>query len=184
MTHRSLYQNVYALVRGMELTRSEELILPTLCLLYTGIDIVASLERSTGEGTRASFERWCRRYLLKGQNLPCAAADLYAARCGVLHTASAEADLIRKGEAKPIVYAWGSVSAADLGRAAQRLGGQEITLHVDELVKIFRNAVADYFADLEADPQRETVLSTAASVWFTSGQPETLRKYLDATDEP
>jgi hypothetical protein len=32
--------------------------LPCLCLLYSGIDVVASLERRPDEGTKSAFVRW------------------------------------------------------------------------------------------------------------------------------
>jgi len=84
---------------------ANKFVLPALMLIYSGIDILASLERRKGEGTKASFTRWVDEYLLKAVSLPCTSLELYAARCGILHTLTPESDLSRKGKAREVGYA-------------------------------------------------------------------------------
>jgi hypothetical protein len=67
-------------------------LLPCLVLLYTGIDVIASLE-TEGKAQRDGFIRWVKKYLLKSKILECNGIDLYAARCEVVHTFTAESNL-------------------------------------------------------------------------------------------
>lgn len=76
-------------------------------LLYAQIDIAASLNRpvSKSQVTREDFKNWVNQYLLPNSNLDCSADDLYAARCGLLHTYMAESKASRAGKAKQTFYA-------------------------------------------------------------------------------
>jgi phage gp37-like protein len=60
--------------------------MPCLVLLYSGMDVAASLETSNGSSVGSRFEYWVERYMLNGRTLNCSARDLYAARCAVVHT--------------------------------------------------------------------------------------------------
>jgi hypothetical protein len=51
--------------------------MPCLVVLYSGIDVAASLEPSTGSSVGERFEKWVDRYMLKGTSLPCTARELY-----------------------------------------------------------------------------------------------------------
>ena len=76
-------------------------LLPALILCYAVMDITASLQRKAGEGTRAAFERWINKYVLPREDILCSGTDLYAARCGILHTlTSRKRTLIDQGSAK------------------------------------------------------------------------------------
>src|SRR4051812_8319969 len=114
--------NTDQLVFGIHHCLRLKLILPALILLYTGFDVMGSVESQPGEGTRASFTRWVEKYVLVQGTLPCTALDLYAARCGVLHTFTAEADLVANQKARRIIYAWGTGNQDDLQTAVQDLG--------------------------------------------------------------
>src|SRR5664280_369361 len=89
-------------------------ILPCLILLYSGIDVFASLEAQPGQSTKDAFLYWVEAYMLKGRSLSCSALDLYAARCGIIHAFSWSSDLSRSGKARKIMYAWGTADAAKL----------------------------------------------------------------------
>jgi hypothetical protein len=85
-----------------------ELLMPCLVLLYSGIDVAASLEPSAGKGVGERFEKWVERYMLKGRSLPCTARELYAARCAVVHTFTPNSNLSKTGKARVIGYAFGN----------------------------------------------------------------------------
>jgi len=103
----TLIKNLDGLDEAVVRCLGARLILPALSLLFVGIDIVASLERQPGEGMKASFTRWVEQYLLPARPLGCTSIELYAARCGILHTFTAESDLSRTGKARKLYYAWG-----------------------------------------------------------------------------
>ena len=88
----SLTRNLSQLLLAIDECVGMHLVLPSLMLIYAGADVLGALERQPGEGTRASFVRWVEAYMLAARPLGCAGIDLYAARCGVLHTFSADSD--------------------------------------------------------------------------------------------
>src|SRR2546421_12759111 len=102
MDRDTLEKNFFGLLTAIETCFKGKRILPGLILLYAHIDIVASLNRppSKNEGTRQSFKDWVNLYLLPDSDLSCSADDLYAARCGLVHSYMAEARLTRSGDAK------------------------------------------------------------------------------------
>jgi hypothetical protein len=176
----SLYQNLIALNKGIELCLANRLILPALMLIYTGIDIVGSLERTKGEGTKASFVRWVDCYMLKAKPLECTALELYAARCGVLHTASAESDLSRSGKVRIVCYAWGSASSKDLQSASTLLGREkDVSIHVSDLFEAFRLGLADYFNELHEDLDRQKVVHEQIIKVFHNSPNNVISDFLD-----
>ncbi len=70
--------------------------LPGFILLYTSIDILASLTRpETSEATSGGFFKdWVANYMLPQLGVV-SADDLWGARCGWLHTLMAESDMSR-----------------------------------------------------------------------------------------
>lgn len=177
----NLYRNIVALVLAARKTLDAGLILPTLCLIYTAIDIVAGLERRPNEGTRAAFERWCAVYLLKAKHLGCSPVDLFAARCGILHTASADADLVRAGKARVITYAWGAATVADLQEVARRIEHESLAVHIEDLLAAFSEGTVLFFQDIERDPARKEHVLSTGGVWLTEIKSDLVRRFLDLT---
>ncbi len=105
MSLKTFERHMDTLFGAINSCEANKFVLPALMLIYSGIDILASLERRKGEGTKASFTRWVDEYLLKAVSLPCTSLELYAARCGILHTLTPESDLSRKGKAREVGYA-------------------------------------------------------------------------------
>jgi hypothetical protein len=113
--------------------------------------------------------RWCERYLLPGTALNCTAADLYAARCTVLHTYTSKSALSRSGKAREMIYAWGDKTARELQRIvdiAHR--ATHVAVHIETLAKSFENAVHTFLKDALADPKRVPLLEARAREFFIS----------------
>ena len=79
---------------------------PTILLIYATIDILASLARPTNrpDTDRQFFKGWVTEYMFPDSQLPCNADDIYAARCGLLHTLTAESREARLGYARMVNY--------------------------------------------------------------------------------
>lgn len=175
----ALIPNLSELFISIEECKAQQRILSTLVLIYSGIDVLASLERQPSEGTKASFVRWCEDYLLKAKPLHCTGLELYGARCGVLHTFAAESDLSRSGQVREVIYAWGNANKEDLQAASMRLNRGDVAIHLDDLVEAFRLGTAAYFEEVEQDSQRTTTIRTQAGVWLTNLSEGTLIRFLD-----
>ena len=75
---------------AIDLCLSNHYRMPALVLIYSGIDIMALLARPEAKPnvTREDFIAWCERYLTAAGFQECSAIELYATRCGIVHTYS------------------------------------------------------------------------------------------------
>lgn len=143
----------------------KNLIVPALCLIYSGIDTMAWLSMATNkcDVTAAEFIKWTRQYMLDPKavlrmvriiddtkplagplitQIDCTAEDLYSARCGVLHCGTSDSRMTRNRQAVKIYYASGDKTSTDIidilsseDKSAYRI------LNIDELFEVFRNGV-------------------------------------------
>jgi hypothetical protein len=161
------HKHVIDLVEAIEDCRAKGRILPCLTLLYSGIDIVASLEAKPGESTQSAFVSWVDRYLLKGQCFSCTALDVYAARCGIVHTFTPESRLRQSGKARVIAYAWGNADATALEKSGKLLGDDFSAVHVNDLVRAFRDGIQRQLDEVCKSQERKRRFDKAAARWFS-----------------
>jgi hypothetical protein len=156
--------------------------LPALALVYTIIDVVGSLERKEEEGTRKAFVRWVETNLLPDHRLPCTGLELYAARCGVLHSLTPDADLVTRGEARRLAYAWGKGSADDLREIAKRLKRADVVaIHVGDFIDAVEGAFRSYLQKVAADGERLKLALSRTSKWFANLPMEVAADFLQRT---
>jgi hypothetical protein len=63
-----------------------------LTLIYSWVDRLAWLSVESEYSSGADFKKWLNKYLFtETSTLPCNANDLWASRCSLLHTGTAEA---------------------------------------------------------------------------------------------
>jgi hypothetical protein len=178
------YQNTVSLIETIEECLEKHRLLPCLILLYTGIDVMASLERRPEEGTKAAFMRWVDGYLLKVRPLPCTSTEMYAARCGILHTFSADSDLSRRGKARELLYAWGVAQPETLAQAASALGRDNVVVvHIRDLLDAFRHGIADYVQELEADVRRQDTVAQRAGLWFVNMEFNLVQQFIELDEK-
>jgi hypothetical protein len=81
-----------------------------LALIYSGIDTFGLLAAppAVQDASGDTFKQWCEKYILPRvqpvEGGPVNAIDLWAARCGVLHTSTPLSALERAGKAHQIWY--------------------------------------------------------------------------------
>jgi hypothetical protein len=102
------------LIDAIELCIKNGFFGPALMLIYSTINVMAWLNRAEGheDVVRNDFLLWVDTFLLPESRISFNALDLYAARCAILHSYSAESKLSRHGKAIKIGHAW-------LGKANQ-----------------------------------------------------------------
>jgi hypothetical protein len=164
-----LLKHLIDLSSAIELCLARKQLLPSLILLYSSIDIVSSLEPMGNKG-RSRFVRWVETYLLPASPLKCTAIEIYAARCGVVHTMTSESDLSVKGKHRMIWYAWGNHSADDLEKLVDLAGraNEGVAVHVDQLYEAFLSGVVRWADELKADPDRRSAVEGQGKKWFTN----------------
>ncbi len=127
--------------------------LPGFLLLYTSIDILASLTRpEKNETTNSSFFKdWVATYLLPELGVPCSADDLWGARCGLLHTLTAESDMSRSKGAKMLNYIGDDAKAKAMQQQHDPTSSHDIFLSTHRFVDAFRAACDRFAADVRSN---------------------------------
>jgi hypothetical protein len=98
------------LLPGIEACIKARCLISSLTLIYSAIDAVSALTRpiKAADTDKAIFEAWVKAYMaafLTATN--CSAEDVYAARCGLVHTTTRGSRLSRsKAGVRTFVYYW------------------------------------------------------------------------------
>lgn len=179
-----LKKNIATLLAAIDDCYERRQLLPCLILIYSGIDVLASLEKEDSEGTGTAFQRWTSRYLRPENSLYCSSSDLYGARCGIVHAMSSKSDYSVKGKAKEIVYAWGKGNPEKLKLINNIYGKNYIVLHIDDLNAAFKSGIIVYLSEISIDLARSGEVAKRAGVWLSNMDRNTLDKVLNKFGVP
>jgi hypothetical protein len=156
--------------------------LPGLILLYSGLDIAGWLFAQPGQGTRDSFTAFVERYVLPDSGLLCAAIDLYAARCALLHTYTAQSGLSAAGKARTIGYAWGNAKNGDLQTSFERTGRSDIVaVRISDLFEAFRRGAQRFADEIANDPARRASIQEKRRKSYSGLSKELIEAFLQAS---
>jgi hypothetical protein len=79
-----------------------------------------------------------------------------------------------------ILYAWGTAKAEDLQKAADILHTTDsVLVHVTDVIKAFRNGLANYLEEVCADKSRQERIAKGLSIWLINMQPASIIGLLD-----
>ena len=178
MSEHAIERHLADLTSAVEMTLSGKKHLPALILIYSTLDILAWLNRPARQRdvARCDFLAWVERYLLPGSSLLCTPIDLYAARCGIIHSLQAESKLSREGEARQVWYSWGKGEVARLrdGIGQAKLEKTAVAVQVEALFEALRKGIAQFLESIEADPSHAKLVYERAREKFFSDIPHEL----------
>ena len=139
------------ILRGVEVCLKHECLVSGVSLIFSAIDALSALTwpKSQPDTDREVFKKWVTKYLQPESYLNCNADDLYAARCGVLHTYTADSRESRNHKARPIVYQWQDGPRAD---ASTPLPKDTLIVRVEALHNSFKTAISKFLTDCELEP--------------------------------
>lgn len=166
--------------QAITLSFNERLWLPTLVLMYALIDAMAWLSRDPAreDVTREDFIAWCDRYLLVPPDPACSGVDLYAARCGIVHSHVAESRLMRDGQARPLWYELPTGETLIPIHTSSQLIASTIRLQ-PFIARVF-GAADSFLAAVDTDPQFANLVWERADLYYDvgvmmdSGRPEVM----------
>lgn len=144
-----------------------------LIILYSAIDTLAWATRTSGDVTRSDFTAWVSTYIKPEQRLGCTADDLYAARCGLVHSGAADSRMAREGAATPIWYVTATARLPELQAMVARKGANAKVVCTTDLVAAFAAGVMKFAEDLEADVTKQAQVAGRIQQWlaFVPTQP-------------
>jgi len=172
------------LTSGIEACMEKQAMIPALVLIYSAIDTTGWLDSTERFSTRTTFMCWVDNYLLKAKPLECTAIDLYAARCGLLHTFTPDSDLSLSGKARVINYAWGKAKVEDVQQLIdhKNMSNQSVAVHVSELYQGWKSGLVLWGQDLDKDSNRCDRVRAKAEKFFAELRVKTISEILSATD--
>ena len=135
-------------------------IFPALLLLYSSMDVIASLSRPVAQEDTSgeTFKAWIDTYMLPGSDLECTATEIWAARCGMLHTLSIESRLSRLGRARQICYVDRRSAVAKLQQRINTAGKQLVVVPFRHYARSFLEGVFKFAKRVEKDPELQSVV--------------------------
>ena len=144
-------------------------ILPALILLYTLIDSISWLATSSPNASvRRRFTRWVDDWMLKSGALPCTSLELYAARCGVLHSLTSDSDLTALKKARRILYSFRDDSASPLQEVADHIRPREfVAIRIEDFYDAFRIGLANFLEDTFQNPSKRAAFERRAVGHFS-----------------
>ena len=176
----ALENNLDNIIKSIELCLNAKLQISSLVLLFSGIDIVAWLNRpvSKERATRKDFIRWVDDHLLTSTNIKCEAIDLYAARCAIVHSYSCSSRLSKEGKAKEIYYSWGKANIKSLQNDIDRRSKKNaVAIHINDFLEAFKEGVEKFKLSIKSDKEKEKIVCGRANKYFFVNMPsDTYRK--------
>lgn len=169
MSKSTLEENVLKHFLAIDLCLENSLLMPALVLIYNGIDTFAALNREAKKDkvTDQDYIDWCKRYLIPGSNLECSGQDLYAARCGILHTYTAVSDRSKQGKASEIVYYFGSIETEKYQKIIDsKYSRKVVNVRIENLDKAFKSGYFSFMDDIKKEPQKELLVYERANYFF------------------
>jgi hypothetical protein len=124
-----------------------------LILTFAGIDAVAHLASAAGKTKerRKNFIAWCESYLVLPGKHQLTGLELYAARCGLLHTHSGASDLSQEGRARVLHYADALEPPV---KYVPSVDPNLVAVSIQALVESFFTGVERCMVDIYKDPER------------------------------
>jgi hypothetical protein len=141
------------MLRGIEVALDAQCLVSAVALIFSTVDALSALTRPVekDDTDKSVFIEWTSRYLAPEKTVGCSATDFYAARCGVLHTYSADSRLGREAKARRLIYEWESGPSAD---EVTPLPDGAIVIRVEPLHRALREAVYRFL--IAAETERDT----------------------------
>jgi hypothetical protein len=166
---KTVVSNIEAHVAAIGLCLEKHLRMPALVLIYCGIDVLANLSRpaQNAEVTRSDFVNWAERYMECEKSLGLSGLDLYAARCGILHTYTMDSRLSAMGRARRVIYAWGDRNPDEPMKLLRLLNLPEVMVKIETLFSAFVLGIEAFGKALDDDPNLEALVQTRGRKLFT-----------------
>jgi len=151
---------------AMKLLQKEGFVIQGLVVLYSAIDTMAWANLPSGDVTRSAFKEWIDHYMLCKYPLPCTSEELYAARCGLVHSHTAESKMSREQNVREIYY-YGKGTSKEL--LESKVGGRSDVIQVRllDLQMSFFAGIDAFFELLDSDPSRAEQVRNRTRLWMS-----------------
>lgn len=132
---RHVIKNSLEDIRAITMLLDQKLEMQAISLIYAAIDRLAWLDAEKEESGSTEYKNWVDTFLFNGEVFNFNADDLWAARCGNIHTGAAESRDYRADRANVIYY---HVNTASISNDKLLALIRPIAIHIGVPVKKIR----------------------------------------------
>lgn len=168
----AMYESLLEVIAVAEYSAEVGAVLISLVLCYSAVDTVSWLAAASDTQPVAKrFQNWVDQFLLpESKRLKCTAEELYAARCGIVHTLSSEAHLHRSKSLRRISYAWGNADVQKLQKRIVESGLEDklVAVHLSDLTEGLRLGTARFFQVVRSDEALQVRIVEKSKAFYSS----------------
>lgn len=142
--------------RGIRVCFDNECFGSAVILTYSGIDTMAYLGMPENQSSvvRADFIAWCDRYMRFPGREQLDGAELYGARCAMVHTYGVESRMSKRGHCRILGYMDRSSPPI---RYDASVRDDFALVSIESLIEAFFKGIDDFLVDLFSKPARAAV---------------------------
>lgn len=183
MTPDVIYENFEQLFQAIENCLERKLFLPTLILVYSGIDSASWLAcTDENKPVNERFKHWVEEWIIGNNLLQCTSEELYAARCGILHTLTPDSNLSKKKGVKTLTYAWGTAEKNMLEEAINLIeeDDKKTAIHINDIVHAFKASFKFFWDSALTDKEKTNIIIRRAGKYFINMSKEVMESILQS----
>ena len=152
MTDQTFLNNHFLKTIGaIECLSSNRFYEAALMLTYAGIDQMAWLSVPDPISNGIDFRAWAEEYIKPNTTLGCSSDDLWAARCGLVHTAAAESRDSANLKAKKIYYVSGDVVCTE------NKTSDTVIINSTHLMREFMSGANRFISEVKLDAVKNAI---------------------------
>jgi len=144
--------NVDQMLAAIDLCYKNKLFTSCLVLIFSAIDCMSALSRAQDKeyATKGDFINWSTKYIIPNLNNECNALELYSARCGIIHTYTADSKLTKENKARIIYYAWGKEKVEKLRRLIEDHSKDDryTAIQIEYLINALKKGIEQFLNDI------------------------------------
>ena len=142
--------------RAIRVALDNECYAAAVILVYSGIDTMAyiGIPDNQEDVTSRDFMNWADQYIRFPCNEQVTGADLYGARCGMLHSYSVTSRLSREGKCRRVGYMDKAVPEV---RYDPGIDPSFVLVSIHGLAEAFFRGIDQFLVDIFADPVKAAV---------------------------
>ena len=124
-----------------------------MMIIYGAIDAAGVLDAPLGkiDADGDTFKAWVDKYMKPGESIAASAADLWGARCALLHAHGAESKLSRNRRVREVVAYWGNsdraVAQARCAEVKRATGREVVPVELGAFIGAFGAGFARFSSD-------------------------------------
>lgn len=145
--------------KGINVCLDNGCVSSAVILVYSGMDTMTYLNLPAGREAvnRTEFMRWAGRYIRFHCKEQLSGADLYGARCAMLHQHGVTSTLYREGKCRRIAYMNESVPEVRFNR---NVSSDVVVVSARALAEAFFQWMDDFLVDIFSNPERTKLVET------------------------